>query len=429
MRILLFIAFLFLTWSAVAFAGDAKLQGKVNALKKWADGAGMKFNGVELSVFDDDHVGFRATEDIKEEKVVLEMPIASLMTLKGATEGKAADVLKEAENLHPSYVLALHLIAHKADALSELRSYIALLPTEFNTPMFWNEDELKELAGTAAMTLSVARKRVLEDDFNNTILPLMKKFPTIYPESSQTLDNFLWAVSVCMSRSLNFAVQNVMVPLVPVVGDFFSHANVDTQFTLDGDAEMLTLTVRSEYAKGDEVYASMGSLSNTELLMNSGVVLDENPFDAVRMSMFMREDDPFYSVKAAILERHGLGRNHMFRFVPTGISVELMRAARIQMMKPSEFDRYHDVFTPRGRLSLETELASYRQIIGAAEALLKSYPTSLQADLAALSESNETPLPERQRLATFLRATEKAILARSIDSLVALWQAILIEGY
>ena len=47
----------------------------------------------------------------------------------------------------PSYVYSLHLCS----TVIQTPALLAILPTSFDTPMFWEESELEELKGTAVV--------------------------------------------------------------------------------------------------------------------------------------------------------------------------------------------------------------------------------------------------------------------------------------
>ncbi|PCH36002.1 SET domain-containing protein [Wolfiporia cocos MD-104 SS10] len=57
-------------------------------------------------------------------------------------------------------------------------SYLASLPSNFDTPMFWSEDELDELKGTAV--IDKIGKSDAERDYNEKLLPAVKSRPELF---------------------------------------------------------------------------------------------------------------------------------------------------------------------------------------------------------------------------------------------------------
>eukprot|EP00735_Rhodelphis_limneticus_P005273 TRINITY_DN17046_c0_g1::TRINITY_DN17046_c0_g1_i1::g.20973::m.20973 TRINITY_DN17046_c0_g1::TRINITY_DN17046_c0_g1_i1::g.20973 ORF type:complete len:434 (+),score=148.97,sp/B0VX69/SETD3_CALJA/30.05/4e-46,Rubis-subs-bind/PF09273.6/2.9e-19 TRINITY_DN17046_c0_g1_i1:29-1303(+) len=397
-------------------------------LGKWASENGVEMSGIEFANFDDGHLGFRATEEITGEKIVLKVPTELLITLKSAVEGKCKPLFENVESLHPTYALALHILASDLDANSPLKSWLGAIPRELDTPLFWSQEELDELKGTSALTLATMRRNVIDEDYQKVIVPMLKNDSSnVFPADWVTLDRFRWAVSITIARSVTFALDGALLPLVPTVADFFAHANVQSSFTLDGEPARLRVMVNATYHVGDEVFVSFGNLSNTEILLNTGKFVDANPHDEVRLAMSVREDDPFFAAKTAVLDTHGLGKHHLFRLAPSGLPLDLLQAVRVQLMKASEMDRFDHVFTGKGYISLDNELAAYRQILSAADTLIAAYPTSLKDDVEMLQK--QTDMAYRKKLAVYLRATEKAILRRTMETVALLWHRILIDGF
>jgi N-lysine methyltransferase SETD6 len=65
---------------------------------------------------------------------------------------------------------------------------IDVLPKEFDTPMFWNKEELAELRGTEVR--SRIGKAQSEEQYTKTVLPIIKNNPTLFDLESCGLDTF-----------------------------------------------------------------------------------------------------------------------------------------------------------------------------------------------------------------------------------------------
>jgi hypothetical protein len=67
-----------------------------------------------------------------------------------ATQGPVLEELLEQNIINERLAVMLHLIVEKLRGReSPLRPWIALLPTKFNTPLFWSDNDLEWLKGTS----------------------------------------------------------------------------------------------------------------------------------------------------------------------------------------------------------------------------------------------------------------------------------------
>ncbi|PSR99044.1 hypothetical protein PHLCEN_2v4201 [Hermanssonia centrifuga] len=87
--------------------------------------------------------------------------------------------------------------------LSKWSGYISVLPSEFDTPMFWSLTELEELKGTAVV--DKIGKDDAERDFYDKVIPTVQSRPELFPPKSKhlhyTLENYHLMGSRILSRS------------------------------------------------------------------------------------------------------------------------------------------------------------------------------------------------------------------------------------
>ncbi|KAL5523460.1 hypothetical protein ACEPAG_7633 [Sanghuangporus baumii] len=88
---------------------------------------------------------------------------------------------------------------------SKWSGYLEILPTAFNTPMFWSEDELKELEGTAV--LEKIGKEEAEKDFREKLIPVVLSRPDLFNpahlSSYYSLEGYHRMGSRILSRSFH----------------------------------------------------------------------------------------------------------------------------------------------------------------------------------------------------------------------------------
>ncbi|KAF8070798.1 hypothetical protein FPV67DRAFT_1488737, partial [Lyophyllum atratum] len=85
---------------------------------------------------------------------------------------------------------------------SKWSEYFATLPTNFHTPMFWNEDDLAELNGTSVVA-KLGREEA-ELSYTTKLLPAIRSRPDIFPPEKvehYSLENYHLMGSRILSRS------------------------------------------------------------------------------------------------------------------------------------------------------------------------------------------------------------------------------------
>ncbi|KAF5380227.1 hypothetical protein D9757_008220 [Collybiopsis confluens] len=79
--------------------------------------------------------------------------------------------------------------------------YLATLPTTFDTPMFWDDSDLKELGGTSVV--EKLGKSDAEEDYNNKVLPAIQSRPDLFPPDAVTVHYSLRQYHIMGSRILS----------------------------------------------------------------------------------------------------------------------------------------------------------------------------------------------------------------------------------
>lgn len=119
-----------------------------------------------------------ANEDISEHEVLFRIPRTSFLSVENSilsTEIPAATF----EMLGPWLSLILVMLYEYLNGnASNWAPYFAVLPTEFNTLMFWTEDELVELQASAVATK--VGKESAEEAFMEQLLPIIQEFAEIF---------------------------------------------------------------------------------------------------------------------------------------------------------------------------------------------------------------------------------------------------------
>ncbi|KAE9389886.1 SET domain-containing protein, partial [Gymnopus androsaceus JB14] len=210
---------------------------------------------------------------------------------------------------------------------SKWEHYLATLPTAFDTPMFWNDNDLKELEGTSVV--EKLGKDDAERDYNEKVLPAIQSRPDLFPleaiSGHYSLQQYHLMGSRILSRSFDVertgtdeesphepdteadkstgSAMDVDTPETPTVAEDTSEAQ-DDRSSEDGDggeenpvdvsmvpiADLLNARFGAENAKlfydetelkmiatkeikaGEQIWNTYGDLPNVELLRRYGHV-------------------------------------------------------------------------------------------------------------------------------------------------------------
>jgi len=357
----------------------------------------------------------------------VDVPFKYMLTLKTAQEGPLGKIFSE-KRLNPTVIMALHLMNEKQNATSAWKPWLDVLPSTFETPIYWSEADLEEMKGSTLLSVVQKRQDTIVTDHKALFESLNKDYPGTFDMAKYTVGEFKWALSTVWSRAFVFNVEKQLVPVIVPFADMFSHANVESEFSLEEEAGAFRIKAGQDYKAGEPVYISLGQKPNSQLLLNYGFVLDQNPYDTVMINMFLNEDDPFYDIKSKMLKARGQPAETLYYLGGSDLPADFLRALRVQLMKPSELDSYAKVFDNK-RVSLENELDVYRQVVAACDTLLKQYPTSAVNDSKAIASEEFKAFAERKQTAMVLRFGEKRVLHRTVELISQAWSQFLISGF
>ncbi|KAJ3762252.1 hypothetical protein EV360DRAFT_79480 [Lentinula raphanica] len=152
---------------------------------------------------------------------------------------------------------------------SKWAQYLVILPTQFNTPMFWDEQDLKELEGTSVV--EKLGKEDAERDFNDKVVPAIQSRPDLFPPESlstyYSLERYHITGSRILSRSFDI--------------ERGATDEVSGEEELDGEADRSTGSAMDV----DEDNAPAGVEDNSIQDDATGEEEEEDEEDAINVSM------------------------------------------------------------------------------------------------------------------------------------------------
>uniref|UniRef100_A0A0F7Z0B3 protein-histidine N-methyltransferase n=1 Tax=Micrurus fulvius TaxID=8637 RepID=A0A0F7Z0B3_MICFL len=410
---------------------DGKREDYFSELIKWAGENGASTDGFEVANFAEEGFGLKATREIKAEELFLWIPRKLLMTVESAKNSILGSLYSQDRILQAmgNITLAFHLLCERYNPNSFWLPYIQTLPNEYNTALYFEEDEVQYLQSTQAIHdifsqyKNTARQyayfyKVVQTHPNASKLPLKDSF---------TYDDYRWAVSSVMARQNQIPAEDgsrVTLALIPL-WDMCNHTNglITTGYNLKDDrCECVAL---QDFKPGEQIYIFYGTRSNAEFVIHSGFFFDNNSHDRVKIKLGVSKSDRLYAMKAEILARAGIPTSSVFALHSTDppISAQLLAFLRVFCMTEDELkehligehtiDRIFTLGNSEFPVSWDNEVKLWTFLEARASLLLKTYKTTIQDDKFILETQD---LTRNATMAIKLRLGEKEILEKAIKS-------------
>lgn len=423
MRHVALVAALFLC-AIVAAVYAAPSKAAQASFLTWLSKHNIAVPPVKAVDFVDSGAGMMATADISSETKLVAVTRDLFLSSAMLNRTALAEPLAAISGLTPQYKLALVLLTEAAKGPASFwHPYIDTLPAVYDTPIYWDAEEMSELKGSNLLPLTQARQQQLKANYDQVFGYVFENFPAAVDKSVFTYERFQWAISTVWKYS--FFVKDgeetvsVLVPLL----DRFNHGPVETQFRLAEDGT-LEVSTKSAFKKGEQVYVSRGPKSNLELVLDYGYALETNANDNVALNVRMTGDDRSSKLKQSMLQIAGLEVNATYLLFESTIPNELMTGLRVQLLRDAEMDKFERVADGKPA-TLSNELRVYRAILAACNNMLQAYGTSLEDDEALL----KTQLGVRERSAVVLRRNEKKVIQSVMVEVSKRWRDILLDGF
>ncbi|XP_007942800.2 actin-histidine N-methyltransferase [Orycteropus afer afer] len=410
---------------------DGKREDYFPELMRWASANGASVEGFEMAPFREEGFGLRATRDIKAEELFLWVPRKLLMTVESAKNSVLGPLYSQDRILQAmgNITLAFHLLCERASPNSFWQPYIQTLPSEYDTPLYFEEDEVRYLQSTQAVHdifsqyKNTARQyayfyKVIQTHPHASRLPLKDSF---------TFEDYRWAVSSVMTRQNQIPTEDgsrVTLALIPL-WDMCNHTDglITTGYNLEDDrCECVAL---QDFRAGEQIYIFYGTRSNAEFVTHSGFFSDNNPHDRVKIKLGVSKSDRLYAMKAEVLARAGIPTSSVFalHFSEPPISAQLLAFLRVfcmteeelreRLLGDSAIDRVFTLGNSEFPVSWDNEVKLWAFLEDRASLLLKTYKTTIEEDKAFLKSRD---LSVRAAMAVKLRLGEKEILQRAVKS-------------
>jgi hypothetical protein len=290
------------------------------------------------------------------------------------------------------------LVEHK-NPHSFWKPYFDLLPTHFDSTLFWNEEELAIIRGTNLYTSTKESEKLLHYLYANLleIEPSLtfeqvkfahglfssrsygvKPLPDVWLHENVPLDILIPSSELHPSEDEQMPTvmssECSLSCLVPFC-DFFNHdLRTKVYFAAENDNSHFCIQVHyNPKLTGTQVFSNYGPKSNEELLLYYGFLVDNNVHNTYWISIPIMKSDPNKQQKLAILKKLNIaGRQHL---TINEIPQSLFQGMRVAVMSAEEL-YFYDVEANRNNvddiISVRNEREMWRTLISKLSSLLEN---------------------------------------------------------
>jgi SET domain-containing protein 6 len=273
-----------------------------------------------------------ARENIAEDETLFSVPRSTILTTETSSIPKT--ISSELQDPWLSLILTM-LYEHQQAQSSAWAPYFDVLPTTFDTLMFWSETDLQALQGSAV--LSKIGKATADATFEQYILPLVYQNVQAFKAQNLTNDALLALChrmgSTIMSYAFDLEPANppsqgeedweedsdngLVMPkgMVPLADMLNANADLNNAKLFHEDDAVVMRAIKPITA-GEQIYNDYGSLPRADVLRRYGYVTDEYAkYDVVELSdelisqtakEQLRLSDEDLSVRLAYLDEQGV---------------------------------------------------------------------------------------------------------------------------
>ncbi|KAF2031437.1 SET domain-containing protein [Setomelanomma holmii] len=406
--------------------------------------------------------GVVATQDIAEHEVLFRIPRSAILSVENSilsTEIPASTF----EMLGPWLSLILVMLYEylNGDA-SNWSPYFSVLPAEFNTLMFWSEDELAELQASAVV--GKIGKEGANESFTKGLLPVIKEFAEVFfagdvrakqraeeMRDERNLELMHKMGSLIMAYAFDVepatprkdvdeegfaeeeedeALPKGMVPLADMLNADADRNNARLFY----ENHVLDMKALKPIRHSEEIFNDYGPLPRSDLLRRYGYITDNyTQYDVVEIPMELVED---VANRAGIESAERIEYLDEQEIVDSGydltasspftlqesLSPELIILIETLLQSQDEFDRLKS----KGKLPKPEKMTGdaahlLHEIV---KARIAQYPTTLEDDSRSLEAAplsgDADSKARRYAMAKAVRIGEKQLLGQAEAALAEL---------
>lgn len=351
-------------------------------------------------------MGVFAKRDFKEGEVVVRSshalakitPEVALKKYKDIIESVVSEKIEANKNIAS---LALYLLLEKEAGDSDITPYLDSLPTDLShLPLFWTEEELKELQGSSLITTVYVYRQLSKMIYEECVCKLKEKHEKLL---KTTQDDVSHTLAIITSRSWNH--KTLGFELRPVL-DFFNMTINGTVPSYNENGEWTLTAPKEGFAKGKEIFVSYGVKPHSDMLYSYGV---HNPSfkECEQVKVIVNVTNPASIVKFAT--EHAPDSWSTVVFGKENVE-SLLLLSRILSFKHSDIADVKRL-AAGSVLNADNEKRALEHSIGLLKFLVESKGTTLEEDKEKLTTISQIESPRLWTAISVRRFEKEVILA------------------
>jgi len=273
-----------------------------------------------------------------------------------------------------------------------------------NVPIFFEDEELKQLKGSFTLKMISDRKVSLKLEYDN-IVKHVDEFGKYHH-----LD-FSWARVAVITRVFGFEVRGRKTEGLVAMADMLNHKRPnETSWTFDDSRNAFTITTTKRILEHGQIFDSYGRKCNSRFFVNYGFALDFNEDNQVALFFQLPKDDPAAPIKYKILggnriRRFQIAFEHKERCTKKCMSWLRIAHGTIEELPVTKTPDVLKI----DPISAANELRVMNEVKKAAVEILAGFDTSLEDDNSMLNDPDKK-LTMNMRNCLIMRRGEKEIL-------------------
>ncbi|KAL6703072.1 Ribosomal lysine N-methyltransferase 4 [Coniothyrium glycines] len=444
-------------------------QATTERFLAWFKSVGGEFRDDLLEIQDlrsrDAGRGIIARKNVPEDTTLFTIPRSAIINIETSElSRKLPNVFDRAEDNENedeepldswSSLILVMLYEYLQGEASRWKPYIDVLPTSFDTPIFWSEEELKELEGTI-LTAEKIGKQESDEMIRSRIIPLVQHNAAIFYANATirlSEDDLLALAHQIGSTIMSYAFDldngneqsddeedgwvedrdgQTMLGMVPMADILNANAEFNAHVNHGDNLEVNSLG--SGTTAGTEILNYYGPLPSSELLRRYGYTTPEHhrydvaelPWSLVRttLSTYLDISEDLLQDIESNFEDDELEEYFLLERDTGDPSSEGKLSESVDLCEiPAELNEQLKLVL-KALKKVKPEIASDKRkrdevhtsvIAKALATKLSQYPTTAEEDDALLKKGG---LSRRHRMAVEVRFGEKVLIGEAIASLV-----------
>jgi histone-lysine N-methyltransferase SETD3 len=285
--------------------------------------------------------------------------------------------------------------------------YFRVLPEEYNTILYFTDQEMESLKGSALYEIGKGLRAQVQDQYTFFNENVFQKYPKLFGKCRPTYEQWRWAYSILLARKVELVhtspqgKKRFFTAIIPYF-DFMNHYPFSKcEWGYNADTYTFHAEAHEDVAQGEEVYRSFGEKCNGDLLLELGYILENNPENCVRIEeslITVDENDPLFQEKKERLQK--IDKRNLKLF-DGAVTQELIEIA--QILSATNLQK-------QANQSSENQAKTYEWLAHLCEKKLQLYPTTLAEDQRFANSTVFQELSEHEKMARTVVLEEKQIL-------------------